>query len=100
MLRVAGLAVALAGVLALAVPASADYETTITFRAKTPTCEANPGAPWLGRVSGQAENPITKLPVPASFVGCFKTKAECDRWRTRGTALMLFRLVENVCEPR
>ena len=83
-----------------AVPAAADYNQVIAFRAATPKCEANPGLPWIGRAAGQTTALMSDLQVPVSFVGCFATEAECRRWLGKATGLIHGRIVENSCKPR
>lgn len=81
-------------------PAMADYNQVIAFRANTPKCEANPDLPWIGRASGQTTSLMSDLQVPVSFVGCFRTEAECRKWLGRGIGLIDGRIVENSCRPR
>jgi hypothetical protein len=89
-------------VAALALPAAAVAQEgdVITFRESSPSCEANPTLPWIGRVSGESDEDPTDNTEPVSFVGCFATQAECDAWRERGSGLIDDRIVENVCEQR
>ena len=83
-----------------AAPAAADYNQVIAFRAATPKCEANPTLPWVGRASGQTTALMSDLQVPVSFVGCFRTEAECRKWLGRGVGLIDGRIIENSCRPR
>jgi hypothetical protein len=92
---------------ALALPAGAvlpvaalAQEDVNAFREASPSCDANPTLPWIGRVSGESDEDPTDNTEPVSFVGCFATKAECDAWRERGSGLIDDRIVENVCEQR
>lgn len=81
-------------------PAAADYMKVVEFRAATPKCEANPGLPWIGRASGQTQALMSDFEVPVSFVGCFRTEAECRKWLGHGIGLITGRVVENSCRPR
>jgi hypothetical protein len=94
------LTAALFGLAGAAVPAAADYNQVIAFRAATPKCEANPTLPWIGRASGQTTSLMSDLMVPVSFVGCFATEAECRKWLGHGIGLIDGRIVENSCRPR
>ncbi len=96
----ATLSASVLAVLFAAAPAAADYNQVIAFRAATPKCEANPGLGWVGRASGQTTSLMSDLQVPVSFVGCFRTEAECRKWLGRAVGLIDGRIVENSCRPR
>jgi hypothetical protein len=81
-------------------PALADYNQVIAFRANTPKCEANPDLPWIGRASGQTQALMSDFEVPVSFVGCFRTEAECRKWLGHGIGLITGRIFQNSCAPR
>ena len=93
-------AVALALSLAMPVAAVAQAPDIDAFREATPSCDANPSLPWIGRVSGESDDDPTNAVEPLSFVGCFATEAECNAWRERGSGLIDDRIVQNSCEKR
>ena len=90
----------LAAALALPSAAFAQEGDVIAFREASPSCDANPSLPWIGRVSGESDEDPTNNVEPVSFVGCFATEAECNAWRERGSGLIDDRIVQNSCEQR
>ena len=90
----------LAAALALPGVALAQEGDVNAFREATPSCDANPTLPWIGRVSGESDEDPTNNVEPVSFVGCFATEAECNAWRERGSGLIDDRIVQNSCERR
>lgn len=94
------LALAVAGLVFAAVPAAAQFDPVADYQQKTPSCDANPGSPWIGRASGESDENAEENTEPVSFVGCFKTQAECQTWLDGATGLIDGRIVENVCEQR
>jgi hypothetical protein len=92
-------AAVLAAVLALPAAGFAQEDVN-AFREASPSCDANPTLPWIGRVSGESDENPTDNTEPVSFVGCFATEAECNAWRERGSGLIDDRIVENLCEKR
>lgn len=93
-------AAVLAAALALPAASLAQEGDVITFREATPSCDANPTLPWIGRVSGESDEDPTDNVEPVSFVGCFATEEECNAWRERGSGLIDDRIVQNSCERR
>lgn len=93
------LAAALAA-LCLALPAAAQDDPVGDYQAKSPSCDANPTAQWIGRASGESDEDLATREEPVSFVGCFKTQAECQLWLDGATGLIDGRIIENVCELR
>jgi hypothetical protein len=51
----------------------------------------------VGRVSGVVNGNPTR---GVSFVGCFYTFAECERWRIPVSGVVSGRITTNRCEPR
>lgn len=101
MTHFAAAAVAATALMLPAAPAhatSAYYAPDIArIQAVTPSCRANPGFAWEGRVSGILVGP----PVSGtSFVGCFPTRADCERWRGPLSGYITGRLILNECRPR
>jgi hypothetical protein len=90
----------LAAALALPAAALAQEGDVNAFREASPSCDANPTLPWIGRVSGESDEDPTDNVEPVSFVGCFATEAECNAWRERGSGLIDDRIVQNSCERR
>jgi hypothetical protein len=90
----------LAAALALPAAAYAQEGDVIAFQQATPSCDANPTLPWIGRVSGESDDDPTDSVEPVSFVGCFATEEECNAWRERGSGLIDDRIVQNSCERR
>jgi len=94
-------AFALSLLLAASLPATAQYyDHIVAFRAKTPSCEANPDAGWVGRVSGTSRQNVRNQRQSVSFVGCFKTEAECNTWILRASGLMDDVVRQFSCTPR
>lgn len=104
-------AAGLAALLAAAAPdglrSAAAQETTaddvdpiIDFEEKTPACDRNPAAVWVGRVSGTSDEDARDVDEDISFVGCFATEAECNAWRERGSGLVDGEIRENSCSRR
>ncbi len=93
-------AAVLAAALALPAAAIAQEGDVNAFREATPSCDANPTLPWIGRVSGESDEDPTDNDEPVSFVGCFATEEECNAWRERGSGLIDDRIVQNSCERR
>jgi len=86
--------------LCLTLPAAAQFDPVADYQAKTPSCQANPTAPWIGRASGETDDDPSTNQEAVSFVGCFKTRAECQTWLDGATGLIDGRIIENVCEQR
>lgn len=63
----------------------------------TPKCRDRPDAPFVGRVVGYIDLPPRG---PESFVGCFYSLAECERWRVPVSGVISGRMVLNRCDPR
>lgn len=98
-MRTAALALSL--LLAASFPASAQYyDKIVAFRVKTPSCEANPDAGWIGHVSGTSRQNVRNQRQSVSFVGCFKTEAECNSWILRASGLMEDVVRQFTCAPR
>lgn len=93
-------AAVLAATLALPGVALAQEGDVNAFREASPSCDANPTLPWIGRVSGESDEDPTDNVEPVSFVGCFATEEECNAWRERGSGLIDDRIVQNSCERR
>lgn len=91
-----------AGLLATPVlaplPAHAQaYFAANDIRARTPSCRDNPNAPVKGYAVGQAGSMPTRT---YSFVGCFNSMAECQRWLGPATGFFSGRIIQNRCEQR
>ena len=69
------------------------------IRKATPPCQANPNSPIRGRVSGNTTGALDQT-IPVSFVGCFKTMRECDRWRGQASRIIDSTIIQYSCEPR
>ena len=88
---------------ALAAPAAAQealspYDIN-RLRESAPDCRSHPDYPWIGRVSGGVEN-LMGGTVPVSFVGCFPEKAECERWKTRTSGVIITTIIQYSCTRR
>ncbi|MDQ0315979.1 hypothetical protein [Amorphus orientalis] len=95
-LAVCGLSVA-----ALVTPVQATTLSEIAaIRKATPSCNANPGAPWVGRVSGSVENDIDDRIIPVSFVGCFQSQPECERWKEKTSGFITGPIIQYSCDAR
>lgn len=86
---------------AIATPAAA-VDIGVQFRVNrirnaTPTCRANPDAPFVGRVSGFMGLPANRS---VGFEGCFDTAADCQFWRGRVSGAFDGRIIYNQCETR
>lgn len=96
------LVTALASVTSLAIgPAAAQGIETPFFIARvdavTPQCRDNPGAPVVGRVSGNMSGRPSRN---VSFVGCFDDARSCESWRLFVSGQILGHLIQNRCGPR
>ena len=69
------------------------------IRKATPSCQANPSSPIRGRVSGNTTGPLDEN-IPVSFVGCFKTMRECERWRGQASRIIDSTIIQYSCAPR
>jgi len=83
-----------------ALPAAAQFDPIADYQAKSPSCDAHPSAPWIGRASGDSDETVSGRTEAVSFVGCFQTEAECRTWLDGATGLIDGRIIENVCELR
>lgn len=89
----------------LAMMASASAQTVWTpaeiakVRDTAPNCREHPQNPWRGRVSGNGLGIRDQL-VVLSFVGCFPSEAECERWKTRTGGAISGQIVQYSCAPR
>lgn len=84
----------------LAGPAAADSADAFLRREVlrvTPRCSANPQAPFIGRVAGDLGGQPNKT---ASFVGCFPTSLQCERWRLFASGRLRGRIIRATCDPR
>lgn len=94
-------ALAFALVLAAAAPLAAqDFDPIVDFQEKSPSCDANPNAAWVGHVSGTSDEDPMDTEQSVSFVGCFETEAECNAWRERGTGVIDGTIREDSCARR
>ncbi|WP_157961638.1 hypothetical protein [Acuticoccus kandeliae] len=95
-------ALALVAGLLAAEPAVAQVDSQQDIndiRNATPSCEANPQAPWIGRVAGNTQG-ILDQSIPVSFVGCFNDQATCERWKGRASRIITTTLTQYSCKPR
>lgn len=70
---------------------------TADVRRATPSCEANPTFPVVGRVVGDVgTDPRRRV----SYVGCFPSFASCEQWRRPVSAVVTHRMILNRCELR
>lgn len=99
--RAAAAAFAVATLAAGGGPALAqlDFTDVQALRAQTPSCEANPGAPWVGRVAGSYDD-ILDRPRMLSLVGCFPDEATCNAWKQRVSGRIPGPLVQYSCSRR
>lgn len=82
-------------------PARANTLYDITeIQKATPSCEANPSAPWIGRVSGSVQDDMTDDIVPVSFVGCFDTQAACEAWKEKTSGFITGPIIQYTCARR
>ncbi|MGX1305889.1 hypothetical protein AB7M35_000609 [Amorphus suaedae] len=75
------------------------YDITEIKKA-TPSCEANPGAPWVGRVSGSVQDDMTDEIIPVSFVGCFNSQPVCEAWKEKTSGFITGPIIQYKCEHR
>jgi hypothetical protein len=90
------------GTLALgtmAAGANTLYDIT-EIKKGTPSCEAHPTAPWIGRVSGSVQDDMTDEIVPVSFVGCFDSQAVCEAWKEKTSGFITGPIIQYSCEHR
>lgn len=64
------------------------------IRELTPQCRDYPNAPVRGFVVGNAGLYPTRT---FSFVGCFQSLAECERWRRPVSNFVQYRMIQNRC---
>lgn len=69
------------------------------MRDATPSCNANPDAPWIGRVSGNTQDAFD-ISRPVSFVGCFYDQATCERWKGQTSSIITTTIIQYSCKPR
>lgn len=99
-IQTAGIAVAAALVLgSTAAGANTLYEINKIQR-EAPSCEANPSARWVGRVSGTVQDDMTDRIIPVSFVGCFTSEATCTRWKEKTSGFITGPIVQYSCSQR
>ena len=75
------------------------YDITEIKKA-TPSCEANPSAAWVGRVSGSVQDDMTDEIVPVSFVGCFSDQSVCETWKEKTSGFITGPIIQYKCEHR
>ena len=75
------------------------YRDINDIRKATPSCQDNPRSPIRGRVSGNTTGPLDDS-IRVSFVGCFKTMGECERWRGQASSIIDSTIVQYSCAPR
>lgn len=63
-------------------------------RNQTPSCRQRPNAPVRGYVVGLAG---TRPSRTLSFVGCFNSLAECERWRRPVSGVITRRIIQDRC---
>ncbi len=69
------------------------------IRDATPSCDANPDARWIGRVSGNTTD-ILDNSRPVSFVGCFDDQATCELWKGRASSIITSTIIQYSCRQR
>ncbi|MEO1104904.1 MAG: hypothetical protein ROR55_13765 [Devosia sp.] len=69
------------------------------IRNATPKCADHPQYEWVGRVSGSTDSLLDR-PMPVSFVGCFPTERECERWLGQASSIITTTLIQYSCKPR
>jgi len=79
---------------------STDYDPVVDFMEKSPKCTEGGTGDWQGRAAGSSDEDVTGNMMPVSFVGCFKTQAECQTWLERAQGLIDGEEVQGSCEQR
>ena len=89
------------GIAGLAAPASAQLSPAdyARLQRETPSCNANPNAPWVGRVSGSYQDILDTI-WPFSMVGCFNDLRTCERWRDWMSGYIYGPIIEYSCRRR
>ncbi|MEW5423181.1 hypothetical protein [Amorphus sp. 3PC139-8] len=99
-MEMAGIAIAVAFGLASSVASANTLYEIDQIRKATPSCNANPNAQWVGRVSGSVEDDTTDQIIPVSFVGCFTSEAECNRWKEKTSGFITGPIIQYTCNRR